>query len=448
MEGSTLRQKYFTYSLIITAIFVGALCHSILAPFYPAKAAEKGVSPSQYGFVFGIFQLVICLSAPIYGRYMAVIGPTFMFKAGVFVTGSCTLMFGFLDKSPPGDTFLGLSYAVRIVAGFGESALFTAAYTIVPTLFPESVGTAVSFIETAFGIGGLIGPAVGGALFQLGGFLLPFEVVGVLMVATAAIAFFAVPTIRMEKNKKESKGALQALAIPGVVLMLTTTMTCSVSVGFIQAVLEPHVRDFHLEAWVVGLVFMTNGIMYAIMATVWGRVIDKNGKYMAAMILSKVISSAAYLFLGPAPFIPIKKSLPLVVVGLACNGFGVAGTLVSSYMGMLDTLTKHKFPNDLQTQGIVAGMFNFSYSLGAFIGPSIAGTLYDSIGFAYGSLVVFGILCAVTIALVIYALTRVKRKKSIGVMLVSVTALNTDAVNGIIASNGKLQQPPSTTTIL
>lgn len=46
------------------------------------------------------------------------------------------------------------------------------------------------------------------------------------------------------------------------------------------------------------------------------------------------------------------------------------------------------FPNNVETFGLVSGLWTSTFALGAFIGPSIAGFLYDQIGFRQASLFV------------------------------------------------------------
>lgn len=46
------------------------------------------------------------------------------------------------------------------------------------------------------------------------------------------------------------------------------------------------------------------------------------------------------------------------------------------------------FNDDIGTYGILSGLWTASFSLGAFIGPSVAGVLYDSVGFRNGTLFV------------------------------------------------------------
>lgn len=46
------------------------------------------------------------------------------------------------------------------------------------------------------------------------------------------------------------------------------------------------------------------------------------------------------------------------------------------------------FQNKLETFGLISGLWTSMFALGAFIGPSLSGILYDYIGFRNSSLVV------------------------------------------------------------
>jgi MFS family permease len=50
--------------------------------------------------------------------------------------------------------------------------------------------------------------------------------------------------------------------------------------------------------------------------------------------------------------------------------------------------SEHGYPNNLETYGLISGLWTSTFALGACIGPSIAGFLFDSIGFRYSTLVV------------------------------------------------------------
>ena len=51
----------------------------------------------------------------------------------------------------------------------------------------------------------------------------------------------------------------------------------------------------------------------------------------------------------------------------------------------------HGFPNNLETYGLISGLWTSTFALGAFIGPSVGGILMDWVGFRSGSMFVVGL---------------------------------------------------------
>jgi MFS family permease len=45
---------------------------SIMAPFFPREAAEKGLSETLSGFVFSFYALVMFLTSPIFGKIVSI----------------------------------------------------------------------------------------------------------------------------------------------------------------------------------------------------------------------------------------------------------------------------------------------------------------------------------------------------------------------------------------
>ena len=55
----------------------------------------------------------------------------------------------------------------------------------------------MGFYEISTGLGMIIGPLLGGWLYSIGGFALPFYVVGGMMLFGAVLNLFLVPTVRI-----------------------------------------------------------------------------------------------------------------------------------------------------------------------------------------------------------------------------------------------------------
>lgn len=53
-------------------------------------------------------------------------------------------------------------------------------------------------------------------------------------------------------------------------------------------------------------------------------------------------------------------------------------TIVCIHFG---SFRRHGLPDNIDTYGLVSGLWTSAFALGAFVGPSVSGMLYDSIGF-------------------------------------------------------------------
>jgi MFS family permease len=83
------------------------------APFYPLEAEKKGCVPSEYGLVFGIFELTVFLVSPLIGANLNRMGLKATLTIGIGTVGVTSICFGFLDRIEDGKTFLALSFTFR-----------------------------------------------------------------------------------------------------------------------------------------------------------------------------------------------------------------------------------------------------------------------------------------------------------------------------------------------
>ena len=66
-RGFTKRQ-WVTLFVFAVADFCSAICVSLQAPFYPKEAQDKGATATEYGLVFGIFELMVFIVSPLLGK--------------------------------------------------------------------------------------------------------------------------------------------------------------------------------------------------------------------------------------------------------------------------------------------------------------------------------------------------------------------------------------------
>ena len=64
---------------------------------------------------------------------------------------------------------------------------------ILMKIFPNKVAKVMSWTQTCFGLGYMLGPGVGAALYSQGGFMLPFLVVGSVSTILSILLAFTIP---------------------------------------------------------------------------------------------------------------------------------------------------------------------------------------------------------------------------------------------------------------
>lgn len=406
------KRQWLTLIVISLADFANAICVSLQAPFYPQEAEKKGATASEYGLVFGIFELVVFIISPVYGQYLHRIGPKLLFNGGILTTGTCAIFFGLLDKVNGHYPFIVLSFVIRIVEAMGNAAFLTASFAIIAKEFPDNIATTFASLETFFGLGLIVGPTVGGALYQVGGYTTPFVVLGSALFTTAVMTIFILPVHPNSSETTQSTGGVtQVLKVPGVLVATSSIIATSMSIGFLQATLEPHLRQFKLSPVILGLMFVLNGGTYAITAPAWGWFCDKHSQPKVATVAGCILVCVGFCLVGPAPFIPSPTIIWLTLTGLVIHGFGMAAQLVASFTDAMRTSIDYGFPNNLETYGLISGLWTSTFALGAFIGPSVAGILMDSIGFRNASMFIVMLHLLVGVMAAVFLSSCTRRRK-------------------------------------
>jgi len=269
-------QTIFLSISIVFAFTIWGVLISLTPPFYPSEAEKKGATPSQYGFVFGIFSLAAFASSPIFAAYGAKIGPKRLYNFSTFLIAINGIMFGFLEYIQNTALFLGLSYTLRCFGGVYETAAWNSVTSILMALYPDKVASVMSSTQMFFGFGYMIGPAIGSFLYDVGGFPLPFFSTGVLAFVIAIMLIFSIPDVQNKNcQKAEISGNIltmkEIVTSPSILLPYFDAFLCSSGVGMIESMLEPHLKSKAGASQTdVGLTFLIIGGVYMFSSPVCG----------------------------------------------------------------------------------------------------------------------------------------------------------------------------------
>jgi len=409
--ASFTKEQWLTVITFVVVNFCNAMCASMQAPFFPREAVSKGLEVWHFGLVFGAFEITVFIVSPIIGANINKIGVKRTLNLGIGAVGLILIGYGCLGLLQNGKVFLGLAFTLRIFEACGNSMFLTGSFSSIAREFPDKVASMFAMIELFFGIGEIVGPVVGGALYEIGGFTLPFAVMGSTLFFSSIFIYFVLPDTASpppQENENEVKPSMRnALSKPGILIALFKVGTAAASLGFLQTTLEPHLHDLKppLSSFQVGALFMVVGGTYGLSLPLWGWLCDsqltKNSPKFVEVIGAILIGSG-FLVLGPFKYFPFHKSLVTIIIGMTIHGFGLGASVVGGFSDAHKSAIKCGFPDTIDTYGLVSGLWTSVFAFGAFVGPTFGGVLYDAVTFRWAIfLIVIGELLAL-ISLVTY----------------------------------------------
>ncbi|XP_034234198.1 MFS-type transporter SLC18B1-like [Thrips palmi] len=410
-DGSSIRNISSQQKLVLTSLvlvdFISFCSMSIMAPFFPKEASLKGMSESLSGLVFGFYAFIIFISSPLFGKILPVVGARFLFMTGMFLSGCCSILFGALVHIVDNSTFVIFCFLVRGMEAIGASAFTTASYVFVAQIFPENIGAVMGILETFVGLGMSTGPAIGGLLYTLGGFGLPFYSLGVIMVIFVPINFCLLPA-ESGFGVDQSSGSLwQLLKVPSVLVTGLVIVVGSNTWGFLDPTLEPHLRQFNLSADQLGLVFLLTSGLYAVFSPVWGLLSDRVNHHWSLMVIGLLMCTVGLLLLGPFPlFTFLPNTIWLNLLALSLLGVAMALTLLPTFQALLDSAVEGGCVDELSTHSLVAGVWSCMYSLGEVTGPLFGGFLLEVYGFPTCASAMAGATFITAVIILIFFVTR------------------------------------------
>ncbi|KAI5762260.1 SLC18B1 [Gulo gulo luscus] len=362
------------------------MCYSILGPFFPKEAEKKGVSNTVTGMIFGCYALFDLLASLVFGKYLVQIGAKFMFVAGMFVSGGVTILFGVLDQVPDGPIFIAMCFLVRVADAVSFAAAITASFSILVKAFPNNVATVLGSLEIFSGLGLVLGPPLGGFLYQSFGYEMPFILLGCIVLLMVPLNMYILPNYDSDAGKHSF---WKLITLPKVALIAFVINSLSSCFGFLDPTLSLFVLEkFNLPAGYVGLVFLGLALSYSISSPLFGLLSDKIPHLRKwFLVWGNIITAVCYMLLGPIPILHIKSQLWLLVLILVLNGVSAGMSLIPTIPEILSCAYENGFEEGLSTVGLVSGLSSAMWSVGAFIGPTLGGFLYEKIGFEWAAAV-------------------------------------------------------------
>ncbi|XP_067839961.1 MFS-type transporter SLC18B1 isoform X2 [Heptranchias perlo] len=391
------KSQIFTLISAASLNFSSMICYSILGPFFPKEAENKGANATIIGMIFGCFSLFNLIFSLIMGKYIVQIGAKFMFLSGMFVSGWCTILFGLLNKAPDGPIFIALCFITRSMDAIGFAASTTASFSVLAATFPNNVATILGSLEIFTGLGLALGPPIGGFLYQSFGYEVPFIALGCAVLLMVPLNMYILPRF---DGIASNVSFWKLLALPKVVFVYLIVFSISSCIGFLDPTISLFVIEkFNLQPGYVGLVFLGFALSYALASPLLGYLCDQIPRIRKwLMLVGSWLITVSFLLLGPTPIFHIKTQLWMFVLMLVLSGFSLSMSGIPVFPEIITCAYENGFEEGLATLGLVSGMFGAFWCLGTFVGPILGGYLYEELNFEWAAAIqggfpfIFGIL--------------------------------------------------------
>lgn len=407
-------RQWLVAVISIIGAFTTSSLYGVLAPFYPDEARHKENSNLQIGFVFSMYAILGICSSPIVGYLLSKgVSSKTITVIALITGGGFFATLGLLDKVPEGLPFFVANIAVRIFQTCGTSICQPCFYSIVATELHEYRNVAVATLETMFGLGMMAGPALGGILYEIGGYPLPCYIFGGIVVFVGIIALLFLPRTEISP-KTTSTISWKSLDIHLVFDFLA--IVCAISIMcFNDISLSGELSNYELSHSTIGLVFLACASVYAVSSIGWGSIVKKVDDSRYLVVIGAILTCFAAILMRPIELIGITITLPLQILAQCLIGLGTSAIYVCSTLhGMHYAVHRLGFPDDISTHGFISGFFMTAMFLGCFIGPVLGGLLLDL--FSYGTTfficACWSFLTVFMIIVILYVDSRNKHVKS------------------------------------
>lgn len=178
------RTKMLILGSAVVAMFLSAVQHSIVATATPVLAADLG-RIDLIAFMESAFMATSVPAVAIAGRLSDTYGRKPFLLAGLVIFAAATVLAGFA-------TSMEMLIAFRALQGIGGGVLMANSFSISGDLFPPSERAKyLGIFAAVFGVGGLIGPLLGGLIVdELNWRWVFWSILPLAALAFASIAIF------------------------------------------------------------------------------------------------------------------------------------------------------------------------------------------------------------------------------------------------------------------
>jgi DHA1 family tetracycline resistance protein-like MFS transporter len=356
--------------ILFLIVLIDLIGFGLVIPLLPFYAERFSASPQQVTVLMAVFSLMSMLAAPFWGRLSDRAGRRPVLMVSMAAASLAYLWMGFASA-------LWMLFAARALAGICAGNIAAAQAYIADVTTPEKRARGMGLIGAAFGLGFIVGPALGGILAGNQIATADLRTPGLLACGLSAIAFLGVvfvlkeslPAGLPERPRKSRitalRGALGRKALARLILVFFLAILAFAGMEATFALWA--MAQFGWGPAQIGYIFTYVGLLSAVMqGGLIGRLTVRFGEEKL------LITGLSAISLGLLA-IAAARDLPILLVATSFLALGM-GVMQPS----LNSLISRRA--GAEEQGEVMGVAQSVASLSRVLGPLLAGALFAGLG--------------------------------------------------------------------
>ncbi len=374
-------------SILFLIVFIDLVGFGLVIPLLPFYAVRFGAAAPEVTWLLATYSLMQLLAAPFWGRLSDRVGRRPVLIASMTAAALAYLWLGAATK-------LWMLFGARALAGACAGNIAAAQAYIADITKPEDRAHGMGMIGAAFGLGFILGPALGGFLAGNNPVTANLQIPAWLAAGLSFTALCGVFFVLRESHPRERRGSAPSIGRIGLIRgALGRPVLSRLIVIFLLVILAFAAMESIFALWAlrqldwgpekVGYVFAYLGLLSAIMQGGLTRRLTKRYGEERLLLCGLVLLATGLMT------VPFSLDLPVLGGAFALLAIGLGLTQPA-----LNSLISRRAGAD--EQGGVLGVTQSIGSLARVLGPPSAGYLFAYVGhsspFLWGAALVLGAL--------------------------------------------------------
>lgn len=367
------RKHIIIFVLVYACYLLSFFSRLLINPIIPNISAELGLTKAQMGGFMSAFYLGYVLTNLPGGLLTDKLGYRKVILGTLLALGLTTLLFSMVTNYNAG-------FIIRVLAGIGSGATFSACLRAIFEWFPKNKGMATGILQTGTTGGLLLVNLLAPPFTEQHGWQYTFIIMGLIPLVFFALSFFCLPKpVQTEKPKISSASStfwldvlsmfknrnLVLLGLSGFFAMAATWGTASWANTYLNG-------QLNLSLVTAGSWMSLYAVASVIAKPLTGSLMDKfkrkNKKYYLSVLLLVLVPALMWFSRNNS-----VSALYLLIPLLGVTAF--------AYSPVMNTFIGELVP--VEKTGAAVGFVNTIWQLGSLSAPIGMGVILDSFGNSY-----------------------------------------------------------------